>query len=282
MDNKYLIRESIYKKIFSYAFLILLILFAVFPCVWMVLTSIKPAGEIFTSPPRLLTENPTFANYIKVIFHSNIPRAFLNSVLVTVITTILTLIVSILAGFGLARSKFKSLRILSVGILFSQLLPSIVIVLPLYMVFSSLGLLDTYASLIIANLSIVIPMGVFMLKSYFKNVPVELEESAKIDGCTGLKALFIIVMPVAIPGVIAVSIYAFLNTWQQFLYALNFTHSSDVKTLPIALLEFRQQFKVDWGSMMSASVVISFPVLMVFFLCNKYFVKGVADGSVKG
>jgi ABC-type sugar transport system, permease component len=265
-----------------YALLLAIVVFAVFPSLWMVATSVKPSNEVFTSPPRWLSSNPTFASYHKVVFESSIPKAFVNSAIVTICTTVLTLMLSILAGYGFSRYRFRGARPLSTAMLFGQMMPGVVIVMPLYTMFSKMHILDKYIALIIANMAITIPLGVMMLRSFFQTVPTELEEAAKIDGTTGLGALFRIILPISMPGITAVSVYTFLHTWEEFLFALNFTNSADVKTLPIAVHEFSGEFTIDWGSMMSASTVVSIPVLLIFILCKKYFIRGLAEGSVKG
>lgn len=266
----------------SYAILLVMIVFCVFPALWMFVTSIKTSAENFTVPPKIIVENPTIANYSRVLFESQIPRAFLNSVIVTVCATALTLAVAILAGYGFSRYRFKGSNLLSSGLLFGQMMPGVVIIIPLYMVFSKLKIIDTYLALIIADLAITIPMSVMMLRSFFQTIPKELEEAAKIDGCTNLGALVRIILPVSVPGILAVSVYAFLNIWEEFLFALNLTNSDSVRTLPIAINHFSGEFVIDWGAMMGASMVVSMPVLLVFLLCNKFFIKGLSDGSVKG
>jgi len=276
-------RSGLYTRVtLSYLILLVMIVFSVFPALWMFITSLKTPAENFTTPPKLIVEHPTFANYTRVLFDSQIPRAFLNSVVVTVCATALTLVVAILAGYGFSRYRFKGSRVLSSGLLYGQMMPGVVIIIPLYMVFSKLQIIDTYLALIIADLAITIPMAVMMLRSFFQTIPKELEEAAKIDGCTGLGALFRIIIPVSLPGIIAVSVYAFLNIWEEFLFALNLTNSDTVRTLPISINNFSGEFVIDWGAMMSASMVVSIPVLLIFLLCNKFFVKGLSDGSVKG
>jgi multiple sugar transport system permease protein len=270
------------KATVSYLILIVLVVFSVFPAIWMFVTSIKTPKENFTIPPRLLVEHPTIANYHRVIFESGIPRAFLNSVIVTVLATAITLIVAILAGYGFARYRFKGSRVLSSSLLYGQMMPGVVIIIPLYMMFSQLKIIDTYLALIIADLAITVPMAVIMLRSFFLTIPRELEEAAKIDGTSNLGSLIRIILPVSMPGIIAVSVYAFLNIWEEFLFALNLTNSDTVRTLPIAINFFSGEFVVDWGAMMGASVVVSVPVLIIFLLCNKFFIKGLSDGSVKG
>lgn len=269
-------------QFFSYLLLTILIIFSLFPAAWMILTSFKPMNEIYKSPPKIIIQNPTFLNYTRVLFKSNIPRAFLNSVVVAFFTILLNLVISILAAYGLTRYKFKGSETISIGMLFGQMLPAVVIVIPLYMIYNKLRLIDTYSALIIANLTVTVPMSVLMLKSFFLTIPRELEEAAKIDGCSNFGTIFRIIIPLAVPGIIAVTIYSFLHAWDEFLYALNFINSASIKTLPIAITEFKGQFVMDWGGMMSASVIISIPLMVLFLLCSKYFIKGLSEGAIKG
>ncbi|MRH41601.1 ABC transporter permease subunit [Aquibacillus halophilus] len=276
------LRTNILVQSTSYLFLLLLLFLALFPAVWMFITSIKPPEEVFTLPPKLTVDNPTLVNYGRVIFDSNIPRSFFNSLVVTVLTTFFTLLFAMLAGYGFSRFVFRGSNTISTGLLFGQMMPGVVLIMPLYMMFGKLHLIDTYGALILANMAITIPLGVIMLRTFFDTVPRELEEAAKIDGCSNLGALFRIVLPISKPGIVAVSVYTFLHTWEEFLFALILSNSSSVKTLPIAVNEFSSEFVIDWGGMMSASVVISVPVLLIFILCHKSFVKGLSDGSIKG
>lgn len=275
-------KENIFLKIVTYLILFIMICISLFPAVWMISTSIKDVTELFDIPPEIIPDNPTFQNYITVLQNSKMLKAFINSVIVTVCVVVLTLLLSILAGYGLARYKFRGHKIMTIALLFGQMIPGVVLIIPLYSVFTKLKLLDTHFSLIIADMALTIPMGVIMLSSFFKSVPRELEEAAKIDGTTGIGALFRVVLPIAKPGLTSVAIYTFINAWEEFLFALNLSMSTKTRTLPIAIHFFSGEFTVDWGSTMAAATVVALPVLALFLLCNKYFIKGLADGGVKG
>lgn len=266
----------------TYLILLSAIFIAIFPAIWMLSTAIKNVTELYDIPPEIIPDAPTMSNFINVLGNSKMYQAFFNSVIITVCVVGLTLILSVLAGYGLARFRFKGSGVLKVGLLFGQMVPGVVIIIPLYFLFSKIGLLDTHISLIIADLALTIPMGVIMLSSFFAGVPRELEEAAKIDGCTGLSALYYVVLPVAKPGMISVAIYTFIHAWEEFLFALNLTTSGKTRTLPIAISMFSGEFSVDWGSTMAAAAVVALPVLLLFLLCNRYFVKGLSDGAVKG
>lgn len=268
--------------ILIYAILLLMIVIAVFPAIWMISTSIKDVTELFDMPPEIIPDHPTFLNYGKVLGNTKMFRAFFNSAFVTACVVILTLFFSVLAGYGLARYQFKGHGLMKVALLFGQMVPGVVIIIPLYSVFTKLGLLDTHFSLIVADMALTIPMGVIMLSSFFEGVPRELEEAAKIDGTTGFGALFLVVMPIAKPGLISVAIYTFINAWEEFLFAMNLSMSTKTRTLPIAINAFAGEFAVDWGATMAAAALVALPVLTLFLLCNRYFVQGLSDGAVKG
>ena len=274
-------KESV-VKILTYIILAFMILIAVFPAVWMLSTSIKDVTELYDMPPELIPDRPTFGNYLNVLGQSKMYTAFFNSVIITACVVGMTLLLSILAGYGLSRYRFKGAGLVQTLLLFGQMVPGVVIIIPLYFAFSKMHLLDMHISLVVADLALTIPMGVIMLTFFFKGVPRELEEAAKIDGCTGVGALFRVILPIAKPGIISVTIYTFINAWEEFLFALNLSMSEKTRTLPIAINTFAGEFSVDWGATMAAATVVALPVLALFLLCNKYFVQGLSDGAVKG
>jgi len=280
--KKSVTRTNIVWQICTYAILFLVILAAVFPAIWMLSTSIKLPTEQYDIPPQIIPDTPTLGNYINVLTNSKMFDAFVNRIIITVSVVVITLLISILAGYGLSRYKFRGHGVLKIALLFGQMIPSVVIIIPLYFLVAKTGLLDTHFSLILADLALTIPMGVIMLSSFFETVPKELEEAAKIDGCTGIGALFRVVLPIAKPGLISVAIYTYIHAWEEFLFALNLSTSTKTRTLPIAIHMFAGEFAVDWGSTMAASAIVAFPVLLIFLSCNRYFVKGMADGAVKG
>lgn len=269
-------------KICTYVILLATVAVAVFPAIWMLSTSIKLPTEQYDIPPQIIPDAPTLENYINVLTNSKMFDAFINSAVITVCVVCVTLFISVMAGYGMSRYKFRGHGLLKIALLFGQMIPSVVIIIPLYFLVSKAKLLDTHFSLIMADLALTIPMGVIMLSSFMDTVPKELDEAAKIDGCSGIGALFRVVLPVAKPGLISVAIYTYIHAWEEFLFALNLSTSTKTRTLPIAIHMFAGEFTVDWGATMAASAVVAFPVLLIFLACNKYFVKGMADGAVKG
>ncbi|GIQ70091.1 carbohydrate ABC transporter permease [Xylanibacillus composti] len=270
------------KKVISYALLVLLSLFVLVPLLWIVSTSFKPAGEVFSIPPVWVPEDPTVGNYEKVLTESSIPRYFMNSLLVGLLTTFIALLLGGAAGYGFARYKFRGNNSMSLFMLISQMLPLTVLMIPIYFMMVHFGLLDSVPGLAIAHLILVLPVVTWMCRSYFASVPKEIEESAQIDGCTHLGALFRVILPIVAPGLAATAIYAFIMSWNEFVLASILTLSDKSRTLPIGLTEFSSSFNVDWGSTMAASMLISVPVIVFFLWLQKYFVEGLGQGAVKG
>ncbi|MBW8352012.1 carbohydrate ABC transporter permease [Bacillus sp. IITD106] len=278
MKNK---RNSL-KVLLSYTFLLFMVIFVLFPLAWIISTSFKPSTEILSIPPRWLPEHGTLDHYKNVLFHSSIPVYFVNSVKVGLLSTLISLVLGGAAGYGFARYKFKGNKPFSLFMLFSQMLPLTVLMIPTYFVLAKLGVLDTILGLAISHLIISMPLVTWMTRSYFMSIPKELEEAAMIDGCSHLKALFKIILPLAAPGIAATGIYAFIISWNEFVLASILTTSDKARTLPVGLSEFSSMFEVDWGSTMAASALVTFPVIIVFLWLQKYFIQGLSQGSVKG
>ena len=261
---------------------VLLVAGCLFPFLWMGVSSIKILPELYTVPPLWWPNTPTLGNYYKVLFESNIPRYFLNSVIISVGSTGLALILAIFASYGFARFDFRGKPLLQSFVLIGQLLPTAAIIVPLFITLRVLGLVNTYWGLILVYMIVTLPLSVWMLTSYFKAIPVELEEAAIIDGSSRLGILFRITLPLSTPGLVAVVVYAFVTTWNEFVFALCFATDSSVKTLPIGLSEFSTEFNTDWGAVMAASVVMTLPVALLFFSMQKLFVGGLTAGATKG
>jgi ABC-type glycerol-3-phosphate transport system permease component len=261
---------------------VLLVFVCLFPFWWMVLSSVKTLRELYTVPPIWWPEMPTWDNYRKVLFESNIPRYFLNSIVISVGSTALALVLAIFASYGFARFKFKGKPLLQSLVLVGQLLPTAAIIVPLFITLRVLGLVNTYWGLILVYMIITLPLSVWMLTSYFKNIPVELDEAAIIDGASRLGCLFRITLPLSLPGLASVMVYAFVTTWNEFIFALCFATDSSVKTLPIGLAEFSTEFNTDWGAVMAASVVMTLPIAILFLSMQRLFVGGLTAGATKG
>lgn len=261
---------------------VVLVVVAVFPFLWMAVSSIKVLKELYTIPPTWLPEHPTLRNYAHVLFDSNIPRYFLNSVVISVGSTVLAMALAIFASYGFARFRFRGKTFYQSFVLVGQLLPTAAIIVPLFVTLRYLHLVNTYLGLILVYMIITLPLSVWMLTSYFKAIPVELEEAAIIDGASRLGVLFRITLPLSIPGLVAVMVYAFVTTWNEFIFALCFAQDASVKTLPIGLAEFSTEFNTDWGAVMAASMIMTVPIAVLFLSMQKLFVGGLMAGATKG
>lgn len=269
-----------FKTLLRHVLLITITVITLFPFVWMFRTSVASGGSQFTS--SLVPENVTWENYKTVWLMTDFPRYMMNSLTVASISTILSIIVASLAGYALSRFVFKGKAFYSQFILFVQMFPAILLVIPLFMLIRSYGLLDSYLSLVIAYVSFSMPFCTWMLKGFFDGIPRELEEAAMVDGCNRLSAFCRVIIPVSAPGIGATAMYSFLLSWNEYLYALVFMQSSKNYTLPVGLGTFIKQTSIDWGLLMSGATLGVIPVLLLFVFLVRYLVTGLTAGAVKG
>jgi multiple sugar transport system permease protein/raffinose/stachyose/melibiose transport system permease protein len=260
---------------------IALIAFVVFPLIFMVSTSFKPPEEQLTSPPTILPVNPTFDNYASALSHEAFFRYLANSIMVTVATTILSIAIGAFATFGFTRLRFSGRRTLLVLVVLGQLVPLAAIAVPLYQMASGLGLIDYLPALVLAYLAMSLPVTVWMLRSYMRSIPQELEEAAIVDGCTELGAFWRIVLPLSAPGIAATASYVFFLVWQEFLFVLIFTTRAENRTLPVGILDFVGQYETNWGNLMAASMLMAIPAMLAFVLIQRRLIAGLTEGSVK-
>ena len=261
---------------------LLLLAVCVFPFAWMALSSVKTLNELYTVPPVWLPKVPTLENYRKVLFESNVPRYFLNSTIISLGATAIALALAIFASYGFARFNFRGKAAYQSFILVGQLLPTAAIIVPLFITLRWFGLVNTYLGLILVYMILTLPLSVWMLTSYFRAIPVELEEAAIIDGASRLGVLFRITLPLSLPGIVAIVVYAFVTTWNEFIFALVLAQDSSVKTLPIGIAEFTTEFNTDWGAVMAASLIMTLPIAILFLAMQRLFIGGLTAGAIKG
>ena len=260
---------------------LLLVVVVMLPFLWMFSVSIKPANEPFSIPPRLWPENPTFDNYESAMY-PEFGRYFLNSVIVSLLTMILSISVGLLAAYGFGRFSFPGMRVLLVAIILAQMFPVATMIIPLYKIMNGLGLINTYASLVLAYLTLTLPVSIWMLRGFIRNIPPDLEEAAMVDGCTRLQAFWRLVVPLARPGIAATAVWIAVVTWQEVLFALAFTTTRDMRTIPVGMSDFQGQFGIRYGELMASSVMVSVPIIVLFFFLQRYFVAGLTAGATKG
>lgn len=258
-----------------------LALFVLLPFFWMLSVSLKPATEPFAIPARLWPENPTLDNYVTA-FRPEFRTYFVNSMIVSGATVAITVTLGLLAAYSFARGTLVLLTALMGLVVVAQMFPHSAIIIPIYKMMREADLLNTYWALIIAYISVTLPVAIWMLRGFLIKLPVSLEEAAAIDGAGPLRVFFEIVVPLARPGIIATAVYVLIVTWQEFLFALSFTSTQDMRTLPVGLNDFIGQYGIRYGELMASSVMVSLPVIAVFFFLQRYLVAGLTAGAVKG
>jgi ABC-type glycerol-3-phosphate transport system permease component len=275
--------HAVSQKTVFYMALLLFAFSALLPYIWILSTAFKNFSEIFTIPIRLIPRHITLENFKAVIYgQMNFGQKFMNSLIVTIATTILSVGLSTPCAYALTRFKMRGKRVLLQTILVSQMIPLAVLLIPLYIIIVKLGLLNTFTSLVVANLTFSVPFVVWVLYGFFTGLPISIEESAMIDGCSRFQTLVRIVLPSAAPGLAASSAYTFITAWQEYMFALTFIDSQKKFTLPIALTSYIGQYGTQWGNLMAASLLVTLPVIVLFFGIQTLMVKGLTAGAVKG
>ena len=260
-----------------YLAVIAIALIVLFPFMWMLLSSFKTQLDIIAWPPKLVF-TPTLRNYEKVFGEQDFLKYFVNSTVVGVAAVGLSLLLGLPAAYSIAR--FKQQR-LAVFILLARLMPGISFLMPWYIVFSRLGLMDSYIALILSHMLIALPIVVWIMSSYFATIPPDLEESAMVDGATRQYAFWKIILPLSAPGIITASTLSFIFSWNNFMFS-QVLSMEKTKTLPIAVYNFLSYAEVDWGGVMAAAVAIMAPAIVLTMVFQKYVVKGLTMGAVKG
>jgi len=255
--------------------------FAGLPVVWMLSTSFKANGEVFEVPPRLITENFSFDAYRAILGDPAQLRFFLNSYIVALSVTALTLFVAILAAYGFSRYQFPLKRSINAVIVSVQAVPPITLVIPYFGLVVALGLYNTYPGLILTHMVFTLPYAIIMMTAYFNTLPKELDESVKVDGASSWTALWRILVPISVPGMVAVGVYTFMISWNEYLFALTLTRTDDMRTVPIGIQLLMGQHSYEWNQMMAMSILGSIPVLVLFLLFQRRFIGGLTSGAVK-
>lgn len=275
------INPGIPSNAFSKGVVTFLLFFSLLPIIWIVLTSIKNEQQIFSIPPQIFVK-PDFSIYSVFLgMGSNSAIPFIwNSFFIATITTVLTVILASLAAYAFSRYQFKWANKLLILMLASRLLPPVTAVVPLYLMFRYLNLLDTKFVLIIIYTALEIPFATWLMKAFFDGIPKELEEAAALDGCNAIQIIYKITMPLASPGIAATSIFVFILAWNEFMFAFMFT-SVNVRTIPVRLAETMGEMQVYWQEMATLATVIMLPALVIGFFMQKYLVRAITAGAVK-
>jgi len=253
-----------------------------FPFYWMVITSLKPDNELLSREGNpFWVIHPTLAHFEKLLFHTSYPAWLWNTVVVTVVATFVSLLCSVLAAYAIERLRFRGARQIGLSIFLAYLVPPSILFIPLASIVFQLGLFDTKWALILTYPTFLIPFSTWLLMGYFRSIPFELEECALIDGATRLEILWKIVLPLSVPGLISAGIFAFTLSWNEFIYALTFISSSEVKTVPVGVVtELVEGDVYHWGALMAGALFGSLPVAVIYSFFVEYYVSGLT-GAVK-
>ncbi|HWU99960.1 MAG TPA: carbohydrate ABC transporter permease [Devosia sp.] len=267
-------------------FLLLMLLFTVLPMLWMVITSLKTQFAAFQYPPQWWPAAPTLDNYVRLLLPTSpTGQEFLqymwNSIFVSSCSTILGVVVAVPAAYAFSRFRFPGRQFLFFAVLLRNMFPAVIFLMPLFLLMRWLGLVNNLASLILTYLTFGLPLSIWLLKGFYDNIPIQLEQAARIDGATRFKAFLLIVMPLSSPGIIATAIYSFILAWNEYVFALTLLNSKEKLTLPIGLQHFFTEYATDWPGLMAASFIMSVPVVVMFLILQKYFVRALTEGAVK-
>ena len=251
------------------------------PVYWMIITSFKEAPETFSNPPTLWPTKLTLDAYKKVMDVYSFGSFFGNSLIVVVLSTLLTILVSTMAGFGASRFKFKGKGAFLGFVLVTQMFPSVIMLIPYFRILRLYGLINTHLGLMIVYISFQVPLCTWLMYSYFETIPKDLDAAAAIDGLNQWGIFRKIALPLSLPGLASTSIYAFINSWNEFQFAMVLTTTDDMKTVSVGLGQMIDDTMINWNDMMAASILASIPLILVFLFCQNLFFSGLTAGGVK-
>jgi multiple sugar transport system permease protein len=267
-------------------FLAVMLLFTLLPMIWMLLTSFKSGFAALQFPPQWWPNEPTLASYKKLLDPSSsvgedFLRFFWNSLFVSTMSTILSVIVAVPAAYAFSRFDFPGRKFLFFAVLLRNMFPAVVFLVPLFILMRFLGLMNTHGSLILTYLTFGLPLAIWLLKGFYDNIPYQLEQAARIDGASRFQAFLLIIMPLSVPGIIATAIYSFIGAWNEYIFAYTFINRNDRLTLPIGIQRFFSESSSDFPGLMAASFMMSVPVVVLFLMLQRYFVRALTEGAVK-
>ena len=263
------------KRVLFTLFAWTVILLIAFPLFWMIVTSLKPESELFTRPPTFFPSEYTLANYERLLFDTHFPTFFMNSSIVALGTTLLVIVVATLGAYSLVTFRYRGRRLLAQAVLFTYLLPSVILVIPLYLVMARLGLVNSLLGLVICYATFALPFALWLLRSFMAAIPIDLESAAMIDGASRIRAFIDVILPQALPGIISTALFTFIVAWNEYLFALVLINRQLSMTLPVGILSHNI-------NQMAASVMMSVPLIIAFSFLQKHLTRGFGAGAVKG
>ncbi|MDW8298582.1 MAG: carbohydrate ABC transporter permease [Anaerolineae bacterium] len=270
-----------FGKLLGTAALLIVLFTVLFPIYWMAASSVKIPREIIARRVTLVPQSFTTQHYEKLLSASNFPTYTVNSLIVSLSTMVISVTLAVLAGYGVYQTKFFGSQTFLRAMLVAYAFPTVLLIVPLYFVLSALGLVDTYYALIIVNVTLTAPFAVWLLQAFFRSVPQDIVDAALVDGAGQLFVLWRIVLPLIAPGIAAISIFCFVTSWTEYLFASILINSDALRTLPPGLAGIIGQYQIDWGLLMAGAVAVTLPVVIIFALFGRSFVSGLTQGAVK-
>ena len=281
-------RKINFQKIWVWILTFIIMMIICIPGFWVVLTGFRPNREVLAKPAVWIPENPGLTNFAKIFGFGieqiaiPVPSYFLNSFVIAVTSTFIAILIGMSGGYAFARFRFRFKNSMFLGLMLTRTVPGIALSLPVFMIWSRLGIIDTKLGLIIVYVALNIPFTIWLIDGFFRQIPVEMSEAAQVDGCTRWQAFWKIEFPLARSGIASAGIFAFLTSWNEYALASQLTRSTDSKTLPVGLMDFTAQFTIDWAGMSAMAVIIIIPALILTFLVQKHLISGLTFGGVKG
>jgi multiple sugar transport system permease protein len=274
-------RRSLNMVLF-YVFLVIFVFVSVGPLIWIFKMSIITKSELFASPPTILPRNPTSGEYTQIFGDSSFQKALVNSTIISSITTVVCLFFGSIAAYAIARLRFRFKNSVMTLILALSFFPAVAIIAPLFIQFSQFGLINTYASVIITDTVFALPLTIWLLVAFFRELPRDLEDAAKVDGATTIQAFRKVIVPLAAPGVFTTAILTFIFAWNEFLFANTFLFDENTQPVTVVIPNFATVYTVDYGAQAAAAVVVTVPLVILVLIFQRRIVSGLTAGAVKG
>ncbi|OAB55640.1 ABC transporter permease [Phormidium willei BDU 130791] len=275
-------RRSPAGRIAILAGLALTCVWSFLPIYWMVVSSLRAPSELFRAPSLLPGRALSLESYRALLETTDYLQQFANSVVVALSVVAVTLLVSIVVAYTITRYRLRGKSVLISSMLYAYMFPPLLLAIPLLSIFAELGMADSLLALVIAHCTLTIPLGIWLFWGFFKAMPFELEEAAMVDGCSRLGAFVAVVLPLSLPGIVTVAIFAFLLSWTDYIFAFVLLSSDAQKTLPVGLASILGTFDVRWGEVMAGATLIALPLFVLFIFLSRYFIQGLAAGATKG
>jgi multiple sugar transport system permease protein len=274
---------SLNQRVLLWAMIVVTISLVCFPLYWMAISSVKQYGDLFSRNFDLLPSGAsTLQNYTELLHKTLFARYFLNSLIVAVLATAGSVVAAVLAGFGVTRFDFPGRKLIASSVLFTYMFPPILLSIPLFVMLKNAGLVNSLFGLALAHVSFTLPLAMWLAIIFFEAIPIDLDEAAMIDGAGRLRTLWAVILPIAIPGVVAICVFSFILSWNDYLFALVLIVDETKKTLPVGVAGFVEATSVEWGLLMAGGVLITLPVLIGFSIAQRWLIEGLGAGAVKG